>query len=43
MHQHIFRMGAAVIVLEKATEEQKAESTAEIENMKADGVAEEEI
>ena len=36
-------MGAAASVLEKATEEQKAEITAEIEKMKADGVAEEEI
>lgn len=43
MKLQLFRMGAAVSVLEKATEEQKAEITAEIEKMKADGVAEEEI
>ena len=43
MKLQLFRMGAAASVLEKATEEQKAEITAEIEKMKADGVAEEEI
>ena len=36
-------MGASASILEKATEEQKAEITAEIEKLKADGVAEEEI
>ena len=36
-------MGASASILEKATEEQRAEITAEIEKLKADGVAEEEI
>ena len=36
-------MGASASILEKATEEQKAEITPEIEKLKADGVAEEEI
>ena len=36
-------MGASASILDKATEEQRAEITAEIEKMKSDGVAEEEI
>ena len=36
-------MGASASILEKATEEQKAEITAAIETLKGEGVAEEEI
>ena len=36
-------MGASASILDKVTEEQRAEITAEIEKLKADGVAEEEI
>ena len=39
----VSRMGASASILEKASEEQKAEITAAIETLKGEGVAEEEI